>query len=88
MTQKLPWPPSADLEEVSGEEVDTDESKLGRLGGCTGILGQLSWELHGMRGPGLWTAADRLKTTDPVPTPLSSLPIEPYQVLSEPQPSD
>lgn len=55
--QNRPWPPSADLELLCGEEVDADESKLSRPGGHTGILGQLSRKLHGMWGPGLWTAA-------------------------------
>lgn len=63
VTQKRPWPPSADLEELCCEEVDADESESGRLGGHTGILGQLSRKLHAMWGPGLWRAAEGLRPT-------------------------
>ena len=51
---------AADLKEVCSEEIDTDESKLSRLGGHAGTLGQLGRELHGMRGPRLRMAADGL----------------------------
>lgn len=67
VTQRHPWPPSADLEELCCEEVDADESKPGRLGGHTGILGQLSRKLHAVWGPGLWMAADGLRPTDQRP---------------------
>ena len=52
-------PAGADLEKAGAGEVDTDETKIPRAGPA-GILGQLGRELHGMLGPGLQRARDRL----------------------------
>lgn len=52
-------PTGADLEKAGAREVDTDETKIPRAGPA-GIPGQLGRELHGVLGPGLQRARDRL----------------------------
>lgn len=82
----------ADLEKMGSEEVDADKTQLPGAG-PTGLLGQLSWKLHGMLGLRLWRARGRLSlafeasrpapTPSLAPTPCEALPASPQDFLPQ-----
>lgn len=79
----------ADLEKVGIEEVDADETQLPGVSPA-GLPRQLSRELHGVPGPGLRRAKNRLslvaKASSPAPTPfLAPPPVKPSAFPSSPQ---